>query len=69
MVGRPDDRHGEVPVAYVVAAGPLDASAVIEWLAERTAGYKRLADLTSSDTLPRTPSGKLLRRMLREGAT
>ena len=56
-------------MAYVVATGPLDASAVIEWLAHRTAGYKRLADLTVVRALPRTPSGKLLRRMLREGAT
>ncbi|MET8154634.1 AMP-binding protein, partial [Actinoplanes sp. NPDC005259] len=65
VTGRPDERHGEVPVAHVVAAGPIDAAAVIEWLARRTAGYKRLAELTVVRELPRTPSGKLLRRMLR----
>nr|BFE72734.1 hypothetical protein GCM10020092_060350 [Actinoplanes digitatis] len=69
MTGRPDDRHGEVPVAYVVASGPLDTAAVIEWLAHRTAGYKRLAALTVVHALPRTPSGKLLRRLLREDVT
>jgi len=66
VVGRPDDRHGEVPVAYVVAAGPLDVTSITDWLAERTAPYKRLAGLIAVDTLPRTPSGKLLRRVLRE---
>jgi acyl-CoA synthetase (AMP-forming)/AMP-acid ligase II len=66
VIGRPDDRHGEVPVAYVVAAAPLDTRAVMQWLAQRTAPYKRLADVVPVPALPRTPSGKLLRRTLRE---
>jgi acyl-CoA synthetase (AMP-forming)/AMP-acid ligase II len=66
VVGRPDDRHGERPVAYVVAAEPISAAAVTEWMAEQTAPYKRLADVIVVDQLPRTPSGKLLRRVLRE---
>jgi acyl-CoA synthetase (AMP-forming)/AMP-acid ligase II len=66
VVGRPDERHGERPVAYVVADGPLDALSVGDWLGERTAAYKRLADVIVVDQLPRTPSGKLLRRVLRE---
>jgi acyl-CoA synthetase (AMP-forming)/AMP-acid ligase II len=66
VVGRPDERHGELPMAYVVASGPLDPEAVTNWLAERTASYKRLADLVVVDALPRTPSGKLLRRVLRD---
>jgi len=65
VVGRPDDRHGERPVAYVVAAGPVDPPAIVDWLAGRTAPYKRLADVVPVDALPRTPSGKLLRRLLR----
>jgi acyl-CoA synthetase (AMP-forming)/AMP-acid ligase II len=65
VVGRPDERHGELPVAYVVAAEPLDEALVRAWVAERAAGYKRLADLTVVPSLPRTPSGKLLRRDLK----
>lgn len=65
VIGREDDRHGELPVAYVVADGPLDPPAIVDWLARRTAPYKRLADLVPVDALPRTPSGKLLRRVLR----
>ena len=65
VVGRPDERHGELPVAYIVAAEPLDLATVRVWVAERVAGYKRLADVTEVPALPRTPSGKLLRRELK----
>jgi acyl-CoA synthetase (AMP-forming)/AMP-acid ligase II len=66
VVGRPDERHGEVPIAYVVIAESVEASTLGEWLAQQTAPYKRLADVIVVDQLPRTPSGKLLRRMLRD---
>ena len=66
VIARPDDRHGERPVAYVVATEPFDPPAVIDWLAQRVAPYKRLADVIRVEALPRTPAGKLLRRVLRE---
>ena len=66
VVGRPDDRHGELPIAYVVASKPLDIPSVQRWMAQRTATYKRIADIFIVDELPRTPSGKLLRRALRQ---
>ena len=66
VVGRPDDRHGELPIAYVVASKPLDIPSVQRWMAQRTATYKRVADIFIVDELPRTPSGKLLRRALRQ---
>jgi acyl-CoA synthetase (AMP-forming)/AMP-acid ligase II len=64
VVGRPHPRHGEEPVAYVVGRPDLDVAAVQAWLAERVAPYKRLAQVVVVDQLPRTPSGKLLRRHL-----
>jgi len=64
VIGRADERTGEAPVAFVVARGPLDADDVRAWLAERVAPYKRLAAVHVVDDLPRTPSGKLLRRAL-----
>jgi acyl-CoA synthetase (AMP-forming)/AMP-acid ligase II len=66
VIGRPDDRHGELPIAYVVTTGPIDPPAVQAWLAQRVAPYKRIADVITVDALPRTPSGKLLRRALHE---
>jgi acyl-CoA synthetase (AMP-forming)/AMP-acid ligase II len=65
VTGRADDRHGEVPVAYVVAAEDLDPEKVQAWVTERVAPHKRIAAVTIVDHLPRTPSGKLLRRVLR----
>jgi acyl-CoA synthetase (AMP-forming)/AMP-acid ligase II len=65
VVGQPDERHGERPVAYVVARGPFDADAITDWLAARTAAYKHLAAVVAVGTLPRTASGKLPRRHLR----
>ena len=64
VVGRPDTRRGEVPVAVVVPRGALDADALIGWAAERTAPYKRLAEVRVAERIPRTPAGKILRRRL-----
>ena len=66
VVGRPDERRGEVPVAFVVARGELDGESLMAWVAERVAPYKRLHDVRFVDSLPRTPAGKLLRRALRD---
>jgi acyl-CoA synthetase (AMP-forming)/AMP-acid ligase II len=64
VAARPDERTGEAPVAFVVPRGALDADALIAWAAERTAPYKRLAAVEPVDAIPRTPSGKILRRRL-----
>jgi len=64
VVGRPDARHGEVPVAAVVPAGALDRAALIAWVAERVAPYKRVRGVVAVDAIPRTPAGKVLRRVL-----
>jgi acyl-CoA synthetase (AMP-forming)/AMP-acid ligase II len=66
VVGRPDDERGEVPVAAVVPRGDLDADGLVDWVAERVAPHKRIRDVRFVDAIPRTPSGKLLRRMLVE---
>jgi acyl-CoA synthetase (AMP-forming)/AMP-acid ligase II len=64
VVRRPDARCGEVPVAVVVPRGALDSRALIAWAAERTAPYKRLADVRVAERIPRTPAGKIMRRRL-----
>ncbi len=66
VVGRPDERRGEVPVAFVVARGELDGEGLMAWVAERVAPHKRLHEVRFVDSLPRTPAGKLLRRALRD---
>ena len=65
VISRPDERAGEVPVAYVVPRGELDAPAIKAWLAERVVDFKQLADVVACEVIPKNPSGKILRRVLR----
>ncbi|MDM0111300.1 AMP-binding protein [Variovorax sp. J22R133] len=65
VIGRPDERTGELPVAWVVPRSDLDAEALKAWFAERVAPCKRLADVVPVDAIPRNPAGKPLRRVLR----
>jgi acyl-CoA synthetase (AMP-forming)/AMP-acid ligase II len=67
VVGRADDRWGEVPVAYVVVRA--DAATTPDELVEHCRGqlarYKVPKDVLLIDALPRNPSGKVLKRELR----
>jgi acyl-CoA synthetase (AMP-forming)/AMP-acid ligase II len=65
VIGRPDRRNGEVPVAYVVAGREIEPDELKHWLAERISSYKQLGDVVFCKTIPRSPSGKILRRLLR----
>jgi acyl-CoA synthetase (AMP-forming)/AMP-acid ligase II len=67
VIGRPDERWGEVPVAVVVLKP--DASATADELIEHCRGelakFKVPKAVTFIDALPRNPSGKVLKRELR----
>ena len=60
VVGRPDDRLGETPVAMVELrdAVSVDAAELVEFLRARLARYEIPADIAIVDQIPRTPSGK-----------
>jgi fatty-acyl-CoA synthase len=67
VVGRPDDRWGEVPVAYVAVSsgattGPEE---LIEHCRRQLARFKVPREVVLVDALPRNPSGKVLKRELR----
>jgi acyl-CoA synthetase (AMP-forming)/AMP-acid ligase II len=64
VAGVPDERAGEVPVAFVVPRGSVEVDALREWVAKRVAPWKRLAAVELVEEIPRTPSGKILRRSL-----
>jgi acyl-CoA synthetase (AMP-forming)/AMP-acid ligase II len=67
VVGVPDDEAGELPKAFVVPAGDgLDPAALTAWVAERVAPQKRIRLVEIVADIPRSPSGKILRRLLRE---
>jgi fatty-acyl-CoA synthase len=67
VVGRPDDRWGEVPVAFVALRPNVTATAdeLIEHCRRELARYKVPKDVLFVDALPRNPSGKVLKRELR----
>ena len=67
VVGIADERAGERPKAFVVAYGELDPQELKAYVAERVAPYKRLADVVVVEAVPRSPAGKILRRLLRDG--
>jgi acyl-CoA synthetase (AMP-forming)/AMP-acid ligase II len=66
VVPRPDDSAGEVPVAYVSLCAPASADDLMTYVAERVAPYKRLRAVRITPSVPRSASGKLLRRALVE---
>ncbi|WP_194829818.1 long-chain fatty acid--CoA ligase [Nocardia sp. XZ_19_231] len=68
VVGIPHPRWGEVPKAYVVlrADSALDAAGLQEFCRARLAKYKVPAEIQCVEALPRTPSGKVLKRVLRD---
>ena len=65
VIGRPDERAGELPVGYVVARGALDPAALKSWVAQQVCDYKQLVDIVVCEAIPKTASGKILRRVLR----
>jgi len=68
IVGAPDDRWGEVGVAFVVRAegATLDEDDVIAWFQGKVARFKIPARVVFIDELPRNATGKVLKRTLRE---
>jgi acyl-CoA synthetase (AMP-forming)/AMP-acid ligase II len=70
VVGAPDARLGEVPVAYVVAAPgrSIDAEAIRAWARERLANYKLPRHVVAVAELPMNAAGKVLKNELRDRA-
>jgi fatty-acyl-CoA synthase len=66
VIGRPDEKWGEVPVAVAaVAQSDLRIEDLDEFLTERLARYKHPKGLEIVDALPRNPAGKVLKTELR----
>jgi acyl-CoA synthetase (AMP-forming)/AMP-acid ligase II len=66
VVPSPDEEHGEVPKAFVVLKSPATPEELMDYVAGRVAGYKKVRRLAIVDAIPKSPAGKLLRRMLVE---
>jgi fatty-acyl-CoA synthase len=70
VVGRPDPRWGEVPVAYVVprAGAAIAPAEILALFAGRIARFKHPHAVIVTDALPKNALGKVLRYQLREAA-
>lgn len=68
VFGIPDEVAGEVPVAAVALdpTGPADPEELRRLVADSLATYKQLRHVVVVDAIPRLPSGKVLRRTLRD---
>jgi acyl-CoA synthetase (AMP-forming)/AMP-acid ligase II len=66
VVRRPDAQAGEVPKAFVVLQAPASAQELMAWVAGRVASYKRVRQVEFIDSIPKSPTGKILRRLLVE---
>ena len=73
VVGRPDEITGEAIFAYVVLKGPRPPSGVDanltnelrQWVAQQIGAIAKPADIRYADNLPKTRSGKIMRRLLK----
>jgi acyl-CoA synthetase (AMP-forming)/AMP-acid ligase II len=64
VIGVPDEEAGEAPKAFVVAKGQITPEEVASFVASHVAPYKRLRAVELLDEIPKSPSGKILRRVL-----
>jgi acyl-CoA synthetase (AMP-forming)/AMP-acid ligase II len=70
VVGLPDEEAGEIPVGYVVLKpdAAVTAEELQTYVAEQVATYKQLRRVEIVDAIPKSASGKILRRVLRDQA-
>ena len=66
VIPKLDEEAGEIPKACVVVREEIDAQTLQDFIAERVAPHKKIREVEFVDQIPKSPSGKILRRMLVE---
>ena len=68
VIGTPNEKWGEAVKAIVVLkkGESLTSEALIEWCGGKLARFKMPREVIFTDEIPRTPTGKVLKRLLRE---
>jgi acyl-CoA synthetase (AMP-forming)/AMP-acid ligase II len=64
VIPSPDPEAGEVPKAFVVLKAPTPAEELMAFVAARVAPHKKIRKLQLIDAIPKSASGKILRRVL-----
>ncbi|HEX5096196.1 MAG TPA: AMP-binding protein, partial [Acidimicrobiia bacterium] len=70
VIGRPDEACGEIPIAFVVLKPDQTCTEddIKTFVAGQVATYKQLREVHFIDAVPKSASGKILRRVLRDQA-
>ena len=66
IIGIPDVQSGEKPLAFVVRKNVVEEEALKNFVAQKVSPYKRLSRILFVDSIPKNPTGKILRRVLKE---
>ena len=68
VIGKLDMEAGEIPKAFVVTKQGHEVSedVLMEFVAQKVATFKRIREIEFIDAIPKNPSGKLLRRVLKD---
>ncbi|WP_420644536.1 4-coumarate--CoA ligase family protein [Candidatus Leptofilum sp.] len=66
VIPSPDEEAGEVPKAFVVLKAEATAESIMDWVAERVSPQKKVRRIEFVEEVPKSLSGKILRRILVE---
>jgi len=66
VIPSPDEEAGEVPKAFVVLRAPIAPAELMDWVAGCVAPHKKIRRMAVVDAIPKSASGKILRRVLVE---
>jgi len=69
VIGVPDEEAGELPKAFVVLKGQATAEEIMAYVAGQVAPYKKIRFVEFIPQIPKSATGKILRRVLKEGET
>ncbi len=65
VIGIPDEEAGEIPKAFVVRRAEITAAELAQFINARVAPHKKIRQWEFVESIPKSPSGKILRRLLR----
>ncbi|MFW9938014.1 MAG: long-chain fatty acid--CoA ligase, partial [Candidatus Thorarchaeota archaeon] len=72
VIGKPSKELdvGEIPKAFIIlkyeSKGKVNEQEIMDWVAERISAYKKIREVEFVDSIPKSGSGKILRRELVE---
>jgi acyl-coenzyme A synthetase/AMP-(fatty) acid ligase len=64
VIGVPDAEAGEVPKAFVALREAITPEAIMQYVAGKVAPHKRVRQVEIIEAIPKSASGKILRRVL-----